>query len=137
MDGREFLGAASGAFCVTAAGCLSTNDTDPEPRLLWVELENHRRKSGYEFTVRIEEDESTVFEATRELGPAGSGEDATVIENPVADSGRYSVHAETGDHSVTVETAPRVSSDEPCLGLQFYLGASALNAEHTSYSECE
>lgn len=134
MDRRAFLATAGVVVC---AGCVSDEGARPSPEIHAVRLENHRRDTGYDFTVRIEDADEIAFEKMRRLGPAGEGEAYADFERPVADPGDYTVRVEAGGHSARIETETAASEDEPCLHLEFYLGASTLHAEHVSYQRCE
>jgi hypothetical protein len=90
MDRRAFVVASCGVLGVLA-GCSGTDNPEPEARIDALELENHRRETGYEFTARIEDGAERLFEETRFLGPAGSGEEAIVFEEPVDGPGTYTV----------------------------------------------
>lgn len=136
MKRRTFLATACSALAGATAGCLSGTDPAPAPAIAVLELENHRRDRGYEFAVRVTEGESVVLEDRRHLGPAGSGESAAAYRDPVAEPGAYAVTVAVEDRSVTVETADLVSPGTDCLGLQFYLGARTLHAEHRTYRRC-
>lgn len=136
MDRRAFVAASSGALCGILAGCLNAAEPDPEARIDALELENQRCEAGYEFTARIDEGGERVFEATRSLGPAGSGEEVVVFEDPVDGPGTYSMRVAAGDHTATVDTRDYVEADTACLRLDFYLGDATLHAEPIAYDQC-
>jgi hypothetical protein len=132
---RAFVAAVGGASLL-GAGCLGRSGADPTPEVDVIEVENHRREEGSEFSVRVTDGEETLFEEVGSLGPAGSGESAVAFADPVADPGAYEVVVEVGDEAANVETAEWVSGDETCLRLVFYLGPRSLHWEHTSYQRC-
>ncbi len=135
MDRRAFVVASCGVLGALT-GCFGTDDPEPEARIDALELENHRRETGYEFTARIEDGAERLFEETRVLGPAGSGEEAIVFEEPVDGSGTYTVRVDAGEHTATVDTRDYIEDDSACLRLDFYLGATSLQAEPTAYDQC-
>lgn len=134
MDRRGFVGTICG-MCGIAAGCLSRNDTPATAEIARLELENHRRDASYEFDVQIEEEE-VVFEETRELEPAGSGNEVVAFEHPV-EPGTYTVRVDADRYSASVETDELVSADQTGPDLQFYLSDTTLHAEHQLYDRCE
>lgn len=136
MDRRKFVAATCCVLTGVGAGCLSGDEPEPLPRVAFVELENHRREESYEFAVRIEDGDDVVLDETYDLGPAGSGESAVALEDPVAEPGDYTVLVEVGEYAATAETAEMISGDDRCLGLRLYLGDTTLHLEHRSYQQC-
>jgi hypothetical protein len=135
MDRRGFV-AVSGGVLGLLAGCLGPAEPEPEARIEAIELANHRREKGYEFTARIEDGETRLFEETRSLGSAGSGESVVVLEKPVDDPGTYTVRVDAGEHTATVDMADYLKDDTACLRLDFYLGDGTLHAEPIAYDRC-
>jgi hypothetical protein len=135
MDRRAFVAASCGVLGVLA-GCSGASGPDQKARIDALELENHHRDAGYEFTARIDEGGERVFEATRSLGPAGSGEEVAVFEEPVDGSGTYSMRVEADGDVATVDTRDYVEGDAACLRLGFYLDAATLHWEHVTYDQC-
>lgn len=137
MNRREFVAVTCCAVTGVGVGCLSRDEPEPVPEIAAIELENHRREDGDEFAVRIEDGDDVVVDETYDLGPAGSGESAVALEDPVADPGDYTVLVEVDEYAATAETAEMISGDDRCLGLRFYLGDTTLHLEHRSYQQCE
>jgi hypothetical protein len=136
MERRQFVAASCGALWGGLAGCVGDDDPDRAARIDALELANHRRGGEYEFAVRIESGAETVFEATRSLGPAGSGDEVVVFENPVEGPGTYAVRVEAGEHVARIDTRDHVDGETACLYLNVYLGETTLHAEHVAYDEC-
>ncbi|WP_435365404.1 hypothetical protein [Haloarchaeobius sp. DYHT-AS-18] len=135
MDRRTFVEGLGCVFCGLTAGCLTANEPEPTAEIALLELENHRRDESQEFSVRIADDE-VVFERSPRLGPAGSGTDAVVYENPV-EPGTYTVKVAAAGHSVTAETSDLRTEEHSCLRLQCYLGETTLHMEHGVYERCD
>ena len=129
---RKFLRTASIASLGSLAGCLTT-DTEPEAVIEHIRLENHRREKGYVFTVRIREDDEVRFEEHRQLEPAGEGQAYADFESPLSEPGQYSIQVDVGGDSASVDSQALVSESQACLSLKFFLGASTLHWERTSY----
>lgn len=137
MQRRALLATAGCTLTGLASGCLTEPTGPAEAKIDFVELENHRRDSEHQFHVRIERGGDTVFEKTRRLAPAGSGNSTAVFENPVAGMGSYELHVSTDEYSVSRKTSALVTEERTCLGLTVYLGANTLHLEHTAYDECD
>ena len=136
MERRGFVAASCVAACGVLAGCLGGDESPSEARIDALELENHRRDEGYDFAVRVESEGVTVLETTRSLGPAGSGDEVVVFEEPIEGPGTYSVRVEASEHTATVDTRDYVEPGTACLRLEFYLGETTLHTEHTAYDRC-
>lgn len=134
MRRRSFLATTTTALSGVLIGCQTA--AEPDAEIDAIKLENHRRDETHEFTVRIERAEETVFEETRRLQPAGSGDSTAFFEQPVANAGSYHVHVEVDGYTASPETDDLVARGETCLYLQFYLGATTLHWEHTGYDKC-
>lgn len=129
---RTFLRTAGIAAIGSLAGCL-TDDTEPTAVIEQIRLENHRRGEGYVFTVRIQEDNTVLFEKERQLGASEDGEAYADFESPISEPGEYSIQVEADGDAAYVETRDLVSESPTCFYFQFFLGASTLHHEHTSY----
>ncbi|WP_080510136.1 hypothetical protein [Halorubrum distributum] len=129
---RTFLRTAGIAAIGSLTGCL-TNDTEPKAVIEHLRLENHRREKGYEFTVRIREGDEILFEEKHQLEPAGEGKAYADFESPLSEPGQYSIQVDVDGDSAHVNTQDLISESKTCLRLQFFLGASTLHYEHTSY----
>lgn len=134
MERREFVAVVVWGVGGTGAGCLSADE--PAPEIARLELENHQREERHEFSVHIEDDETTIFDETHLLGPAGSGNEALTFEHPV-EPGTYTVHVEADAFSATADTQTLISDGKTCLRLQFYLSPATLHMEHQLYDRCE
>jgi hypothetical protein len=137
MQRRKVLAAVGGVPSSIGAGCLSRDSVEPDAEIAVIELENQRRDDGYEFTVRIERGDGTVFEESRQLDQAGSGNSTAVFEQPVEVASTHEVHVQAGEYEANVTTENLISGKETCISLRFYLGASTLHWDHTSYERCE
>ncbi|MEF8826086.1 MAG: hypothetical protein V5A27_07075 [Halapricum sp.] len=137
MRRRKVLAAVGGAFSSIGVGCLSRDSLGPDTEIAAIELENQRRDGGYEFTVRIERGDETVFEESRQLDQAGSGNSTAVFEQPVEVASTHEVHVQAGEYAANVTTENLISGEETCISLRFYLVASTLHWDHTSYERCE
>ena len=135
MYRRSFVATVGSLPAGMLAGCLD-EESEPEPQIAYLELENHRRDESYEFYVRIEEDGETVFEATEELAPADPSEGAVVFEDPVTGPGDYEVFVAVDEYDASVGTKQLISEEEDCLYLDFYLGAATLHFEYLTWP-CE
>lgn len=122
-------------FSVGIAGCLTFGDAEPEPEIAVLEIANHRRDESYDFRLEIEDEEEVALAETYSLGPAGAGDSERVLEAPVR-PGAYTVRVDVDGESATAETRALISDDEPCLRLEFYLGAETLHLEHRTYDQC-
>lgn len=136
MECRRFGAAVCCTTCGTTAGCLAADESEPEPVIDSLKLENHRQTEGYEYTVQIENEEEFVFEESQRLGPAGSGNDATAFEDPV-DPGAYTVRVTADEYSATAKTQALVADEKPCLRFKFHLSSKTLHMEHRSYNRSE
>lgn len=137
MQRREVLAAVGGALLGIGAGCLSRDSVESDAEIDAIELENQRRDDDYEFTVRIKRGDETVFEESRQLDQAGSSNSTAVFEQPVEDSSTYEVHVQAGEYEANVTTENLISDGGSCIYLRFYLVASTLHWDHTSYERCE
>jgi len=136
MKRREFVAVSCCSACGISAGCLGENDSEPASEIVSLEIRNDRREESHEFLVQIENEEGTVFEETFPLEAAGSGKSALTLEDPV-EPGAYTVRVEADEHSATVETQDRITNDQPCIRLQFYLSSETLHSEYQLYDQCE
>lgn len=136
MRRRDFVTPSWVLFPVGIAGCLTHGDPEPEPEIAVLEIANHRRDERYEFILEIEDEEGVVLAETYTLGPAGAGDSERVLEAPVS-PGSHTVRVDVDGESATAKTRALTSDDEPCLRLEFYLGAETLHLEHRTYDQCE
>jgi len=117
MDRRTWLGLCLGAF---SGGCLSLS-TPPKKEIAWLRLTN-ALDSARTIEVRIEEDETAVFEEQYHLGTS-SDRETVRVEEPVDSAGRYSLYVDTGDQ--VAHLPPSEFSDigisERCIGVQYTL----------------
>ncbi|MFP9193602.1 hypothetical protein [Natronosalvus vescus] len=116
------------------AGCLDEEpEPKPEPRIEYLEIQNHRHDEGDVFTVLITEHGETVFEDHVELAAGDPRESVVLYEDPVVEPGDYEVVVEVAEHKASVETKQVVSPEEDCLYLDFYLGSTTLHVEYTTW----
>lgn len=124
------------AACGASTGCLAGDESELKPVIDSLELENYRREAGHECTVQIEDEREIVFDETHRPGSAGSGNDATVVEDPV-EPGAYTVRVTVDEYSATTDTQTLVEDEKPWLRLKFYLIPETLYVERRSYDRCE
>lgn len=136
MKRRKLVGTICCFLSGGSTGCLAEDESEPRAEITSLELENHRRDESYAFTIQIEDGGETVFDETHRLDPAGSGNDAIVIDDPV-DPGVYSVRVDVDEYSASGETQELISGEQTCLRLQFHLGPETLHMEHQLYDRCE
>ncbi|WP_435093383.1 hypothetical protein [Halorubrum sp. N11] len=129
---RTFLRTTGIAAIGSLAGCLS-DSSEPNAVIDHIRLENHRREAEYVFTVWIRKDDEVLFEEKRQLEASGEGKAYADFESPLSEPGQYSIQVDVDGDSAHVDTQDLVSESTRCLYLQFYLGASTLHWEHTSY----
>lgn len=119
-----------------SAGCFRETGSEPVPEIDSLEIRNDHREESHEFLIQIEEEEETVFEETYQLEAAGSGESAVALEDPVQ-PGAYTVRVEADEQSATVDLKDRITDDQTCIRLQFYLSSETLHSEYQLYDQCE
>ncbi|MDX1745996.1 MAG: hypothetical protein R3324_08670 [Halobacteriales archaeon] len=117
MRRRQALLSLSAALPL--AGCLGLGRTQPQPRLAWIWLQNDRQQV-YEVGVVVEEDGTSVFSGTYQLG--ATMETATItVDHPVDGPGDYVVRARLDGQTREVRIAEVVDGDENCVGVRFSL----------------
>lgn len=136
MRRRQFVSVGCCFVCGVSAGCLDEHDPEPVPEIVSLEIRNDRWEESHEFMVHIEDKDGIVFEETYHLEAAGSGESAVALEGPV-EPGAYTVRIEADEYSATVDTQDRITDDQTCIRLQFYLGPETLHSEYHLYDRCE
>jgi len=136
MRRREFVAVGCCSVCGISAGCLDEDDSEPVPEIVSLEVRNDHREEDHEFMLQIKDEEGTVFEETYHLEAADSGESAIALEDPV-EPGAHTVRVEVDEHSATVDTQDRITDDQTCIRLQFYLGSETLHSEYQLYDRCE
>lgn len=133
MRRREFVAVGCYSVCGISAGCLGEDDSEPVSEIGSLEIRNDQREESHEFWVQIEDEEGTVFEETNHLEAAGSDESAIALEDPV-EPGAYTVRVEADEHSATVDAQDRITDDQTCIRLQFYLSSETLHSEYQLYN---
>ncbi|WP_084777772.1 hypothetical protein [Natrialba sp. SSL1] len=136
MRRREFVVVGCCSVCGISAGCLGEDDPEPVSEIDSLEIRNDQREESHEFLIQIEDEEGTVFEETNYLEAAGSDESAVALEDPV-EPGAYTVRVEADEHSATVDAQDRITDDQTCVRLQFYLSSETLHSEYQLYDRCE
>ena len=136
MRRREFVTVGCCSVCGMSAGCLEEDDAEPVSEIISVEVRNDQREEDHEFVVQIEDEAENVFDETYNLKAADSDESAVVLEEPV-EPGAYTVRVEADEHSATVDAHDRITDEQPCIRLQFYLSSETLHSEYRLYDRCE
>lgn len=134
MKRREFVGGTCLLVAGSTAGCVT--ESDPDSKIDLFEVENHRPDRSHEFTVEIADGDDVVFQETDRLGPAGSGNDVVVFEDPV-ESGDYTIRVDAAGHSVSEDTQELISDEQTCLRLLSYLDTETLHLEPRLFDRCE
>ena len=117
MNRRAWLTLCIGAL---SGGCLGL--TEPSKKqIAWIRLKNNRDKAC-DIEVFIERDGNEVFRENYKLGT--NPEQATIqVDNPVTESGRYSLYIDLDDQMVDLHPSEFADADirTPCIGIEYML----------------
>ena len=136
MRRREFVAAGCCFVGGISAGCLDEDDSEPVPEIVSLEVRNDRREDDHDFLVQIEDEEGIMFEETYHLEAADPVDSVITLEEHV-EPGAHTVRVEVNEHSATVDVQDRITADQTCIRLQFYLGPEHLHSEYQLYDRCE
>ncbi|MFC7073305.1 hypothetical protein ACFQJ7_01170 [Halovenus rubra] len=100
-------------------GCLRRGESQPQPRLAWIWLQNDRTEA-YNVDITVVADGEPMFADTYQVGTTPETASITV-DDPVDKPREYIVQATMDGKTREVEIAEFADGDENCVGVRFLL----------------
>lgn len=133
MNRRHFLTFSVPALVIGVAGCSSLQEESSGLIIEILELENLTSHDAVFDVAIVDESDTTVFEREKLV----AGESAVTLDQPVNESGQYTISLETDGQTLTQEISLFAEGGDSCVIAVGRLDqAGRLRIEGNGYTDC-